>query len=294
MRLVSRCSVLVCLLLSASVAACAGEKPSESAPPPLSPPTVCNGRAELCDRRYDEVAFPATHNAMSSFEAGFAAANQNFGMKRQLEDGIRAMLFDTYFWNDDLYLCHGICELGHIPLVDALTEIRVFLEAHPYEVLTFIVEDHITPEQTATAFQKAGLDGLVYAHEAGAPWPTLRELLVLRKQIVVGAEQKGPPPEWYHHIWDIAWDTPYSFKNASEFTCALNRGSKDNDLFLLNHWIEDPLPTIERGEIANAYEMLSSRAKLCRDEGGQIPNFVAVNFYDLGALFQVVDELNGF
>jgi hypothetical protein len=29
-------------------------------------------------------------------------------------------------------------------------------------------------------------------------------------------------------------------------------------------------------------------------EGGQLPNFVAVDFYDLGALFQVVDELNGF
>ena len=161
-------------------------------------------------------------------------------------------------------------------------------------MLTFIIEDYITPEETTMAFQKAGLDGLVYAHEAGAPWPTLRALLEDRKQIVVSAEHEGPPPDWYHHVWDIAWDTPYSFKNASEFSCAPNRGTKGNDLFLLNHWIEDPLPTLERAEIANAYEMLSARAKQCQDEGGQIPNFVAVNFYDVGALFQVVDELNGF
>jgi hypothetical protein len=263
------------------------------APPKPPPPSECNGHAELCDRPFDEVVFPATHNAMSSFELGWAAPNQNFGMKRQLDDGIRAMLFDTHRWNDDLYLCHSICELGHTLLADALGEIRAFLDAHPHEVLSFIIQDGITPEETAGAFEASGLSGLVYTHEPGEPWPTLRVMIESDKRIVVGAEAKGPPPAWYHHFWDIAWDTPYSFKNIEEFTCAPNRGTKGSDLFLLNHWVEDPLPTVDRAELANSYEILSARANKCRTEGEQIPNFVAVNFYDVGALFQVVDELNG-
>ncbi|MDC0747574.1 hypothetical protein [Polyangium mundeleinium] len=275
--------------------ACGSGDPANPDPGPGKPPppSECNGRAELCDRPFDTIAFPATHNAMSSFELGWAAPNQNFGMKRQLEDGIRAMLIDTHRWNDDLYLCHSICELGHTLLVDALVEMRVFLDAHPHEVVTLIIQDGITPEETEGVFEKSGLAGRTYAHEAGTAWPTLRELLLEGKQLVVGAEGERPPPAWYHHFWDIAWDTPYSFESVDDFNCAPNRGTQGNDLFLLNHWI-GPLPTPERGETANAYEVLSTRAKQCQTEGGQIPNFVAVDFYDLGALFQVVDELNGF
>ncbi|MRG92201.1 hypothetical protein [Polyangium spumosum] len=275
--------------------ACGPADPANPDPGPGEPPppSECNGRRELCDRPFDTVSFPATHNAMSSFELGWAAPNQNFGMKRQLEDGIRAMLIDTHRWNDDLYLCHSICQLGSTPLATALAEMRAFLDEHPHEVVTLIIQDGITPEETAGVFEASGLSGRVYTHEEAAPWPTLRELLLDGKQLVVGAESEGPPPAWYHHFWDLAWDTPYSFESVEDMSCAPNRGTQGNDLFLLNHWI-GPIPTPERGEAANAYEVLSTRAKKCQMEGGQIPNFVAVDFYDLGSLFQVVDELNGF
>jgi hypothetical protein len=32
----------------------------------------------------------------------------------------------------------------------------------------------------------------------------------------------------------------------------------------------------------------------CRNERGRLPNYVAVNFYDQGGVFRVVDRLNGF
>ena len=35
------------------------------------PDPKCNGHAELCDRPFDEVAYPMTHNAMSNAEAGW-------------------------------------------------------------------------------------------------------------------------------------------------------------------------------------------------------------------------------
>ena len=285
----SRFTLCIALLC---IPACGETNPTPK-PTPIPPPSECNGHAELCTRRYDEVAFPTTHNAMSNFELGWAAANQNFSMNRQLDDGIRAMLFDTYEWNDDLYLCHSVCALGNTLLVDALKDIRTFLDEHPYEVLTFIIEDHITAAQTEQAFKTAGLTDMMYVHEPGAAWPTLFDMIVSGKRIVASAESASPPPAWYHHVWDIAWDTPYTFAKPEDFTCAPNRGTKGNDLFLMNHWLSDPLSTPERAQVANEYSLLSSRAQQCQAEGGQIPNFVAVDFYDIGAVFQVVDELNG-
>lgn len=270
-----------------------GETNPAPKPAQIPPPSECNGHAELCSRHFDEVAFPATHNSMSNFEQGWAAANQNFSMNRQLQDGIRAMLFDTHVWNDDLYLCHNVCELGHTLFVDALKDIHKFLDEHPYEVLTFVIQDAISPAQTEQAFKTAGLIDMVYVHEPGTAWPTLYDMIVSGKRIVASAEFAGPPPAWYHHFWDIAWDTPYTFAKPEDFTCAPNRGTKGNDLFLVNHWLSDPLSTPDRAKVANEYNLLSSRVKQCRTEGGQIPNFVAVDFYDIGALFQVVNELNG-
>ena len=61
----------------------------------LVPPMVCNGHAALCDLPFDELVLPATHNSMSNAADGWIAPNQQYGMDRQLQDGIRGMLIDT-------------------------------------------------------------------------------------------------------------------------------------------------------------------------------------------------------
>jgi hypothetical protein len=58
---------------------------------------VCNGHAELCDRRVDEVTFGGTHNSMSSANAGFAFAEQTGTVREQLDQGARLLLFDTHY-----------------------------------------------------------------------------------------------------------------------------------------------------------------------------------------------------
>ena len=62
-------------------------------------PTVsgCNGHAELCDRRLDEVALPATHNSMSVPLPGWFASLHEQPIERQLEDGVRGLLIDTHY-----------------------------------------------------------------------------------------------------------------------------------------------------------------------------------------------------
>ena len=61
-------------------------------------PSSCNGAAGLCERRLNEVVFPGTHNSMAaSDEPGWQFANQRYGIARQLDDGIRALLIDVHF-----------------------------------------------------------------------------------------------------------------------------------------------------------------------------------------------------
>jgi hypothetical protein len=253
----------------------------------------CNGHQALCDRRFDEVVFPATHNAMSNADDGWAVPNQTHPMLRQLEDGIRAMLIDTYSNLGTGYLCHSSCLIGSKKLVDALGEMAGFLRAHPNEVLALVIEDHLSAAETETAFVGSGLADFVYTHPSGAAWPTLRTMIASGHRVIVGAEMGQPPPGWYHHFYDLAWDTPYTFKTTSDFSCQENRGMRSHALFLLNHWIENPFASEQLSQSANAHDTLLGRARQCQQESGKLPNFIAVNHYSVGDLFQVVRELNG-
>jgi hypothetical protein len=264
------------------------------------PPLECNGHVELCDRPYDEVVFAGTHNAHSATEEGFAPgiANQVHGVATQLQDGVRVMLLDTYYDDADpsvIVLCHGPCFLGSTPHLEVLGQIVEFLNQNPGEVLTLIYEDHVDAADLALDFEATGAVDLVYTHVPGQPWPTLRAMVEADTRLVVTAENQGPPPDWYQNVWDVAWDTPYGPQDPADLSCDLNRGSSDNDLFLVNHWVNNDLglPSPADAEVVNAYDVLLARTQQCRDQWSHATNFVAVDFYDRGDLFAVVDTLNG-
>ncbi len=252
---------------------------------------VCNGHPELCDRSLGDVTLPMTHNAMSSEADGWMAPNQGYGITRQLEDGIRGMMLDTVDWNGEDYLCHGYCELGSQPLLDGLSEIETFLDAHPDEVVLILFQDGLSVERMTAALDESGLAARAWTHEGELP--TLGELIHAGTNLVVTAESGGPPPAWYHHAWDLIQDTPYSFSSEDEFSCEAYRGQADSPLLLVNHWLGTPLPTPEGAERVNAASILQARAEACAEERGQRVNLLGVDFYDRGDLFAVVDSLNG-
>jgi hypothetical protein len=144
---------------------------------------ACNGHPELCSRRYDEVAYAATHNSMSSPDVVRVWTEQDGDIRSQLDAGVRALLIDTHHWTpllsdeqlttaepylppqvakpllatlgplcqaqDGTFLCHNQCALGAIPLLDALRTLQQFLDANPDEVVTLIIQDAISPDETA-------------------------------------------------------------------------------------------------------------------------------------------------
>lgn len=253
----------------------------------------CNGSASLCDRRYDQVAYATAHNAMSNADDGWFVPNQQHSLGRALEDGVRALMLDTHTYRGDAYLCHTDCRFGRRPLPDAMCAVRSFLDAHPDEVVTLLFESTISDEETADAIARGGLRRYIGATPVNGVWPTLRELIASGRRLVVFTETGGAHPSWYLPLYQHAWETGFGFRSASELSCAGNRGSARNSLFVLNHFLDDPVAGPELADQINHAPVLLDRARRCMRESGHLPNFVAVDFYNLGDLFAVVDELNG-
>lgn len=262
--------------------ACVGEVDSGG-------PRACNGHESLCERPFDQVVLPGTHNSMSNADAGWWFPNQQHGLTRQLEDGVRGFLLDTYDEDGELLLCHGSCGLGSQPLVEGLGELADFLEANPDEVLALILQDATTPEQTAQAFQESGLLEYVYTHDGA--WPTLGEMADANARVLVTLESGREGVDWLYPAWTMYSDTAWSYPDVEAMECSLNRGAEDSPLFLLNHWIGD-VPSAWGGEQANAQAVLEDRVAECLQERGRLPSLVAVDFYDQGQLFEVVAALN--
>jgi hypothetical protein len=193
------------------------------------------------------------------------------------------------------YMCHTLCELGATELEAQMVGLRQWMQANPREVVTLFIQDAVTPADTAAVLESAGLAELAYVHEPGASWPTLGEMVTTGRRLLVLMENEGGGQQfpYLHQGFDLVQDTGYTYATVDDFDCALNRGTADSDLLLVNHWLSSFTTLVTSAQKANTLDVLGDRVRTCREERGQIPNFVAVNWYDQGDLLEVVDELNG-
>lgn len=288
---------------------------------------ACNGHLELCDRPYDEVSQVATHNSMSSPDVVRVWPEHDETIAQQLDSGVRTLLIDTHYWTPvtgpeqlaalepeiplavieaalerqdqalegrpGAFLCHSHCIWGSVPVVEALEDVRVFLEDNPQEVVTLIVQDAITVEDTVAAFEEAGLNRYLHVHERGSDWATFGELIEADERLVVFAEEQGGAPDWYHEAFVEMQDTPFRFPTLADLSCERYRGPEDAPLFLMNHWLQGVAPDRKNAVLANTEEVIVGRARECEAERGQLPNFVAVDFSSIGDVMAAVDALNG-
>lgn len=259
-----------------------------------APPGACNGSAALCDRRLDEVVFPTTHNAMSNADEGWLAPNQPHPIVAQLRDGVRGLMLDTHEDAGGVpSLCHGSCAFGEKPLSEGLAEIATFLRCNPREVVVLIFEAYVTPEETDAAFVESGLVDLVRTQPLGAPWPTLSELIAADERLVAFTDDPAGTPPYYHPVWEYAWDNPYAAETPDDMKCEVGRGDPSNPLFIFNHFLTKPTADVTLAEQVNHNPFFLDRVQACAAQTGDLPNFVTVDFYTTGDLFDVVRALNG-
>ncbi|MBN8866005.1 MAG: hypothetical protein J0H98_00475 [Solirubrobacterales bacterium] len=296
----------------------------------------CNGAVELCGRTLDQVVLPGAHNAMSNEEYDWNIPNQHYSIPTQLDMGVRAFLIDTHYGkvSDDgktvvkvpeaeghstgatMYLCHEYCQLGASELIPELAKIKDFLAANPREVLVFVNEDYIDPQDFASAVTQSGLIDYIYTGSTDH-YPTLSEMIASNQRVVMLAESDSGTVPWYHKAYDGSMqETRYDYRYGGVTTqqamtrltdpaqldasCAPNRGGTTGPLFLMNHWVNgkfdngDPVtPDPAVADVLNTKDVLVARARACEQVRGKLPNIVAVDDFGNGDLLGAVNELNG-
>jgi len=191
------------------------------------------------------------------------------------------------------YLCHAYCELGASEMVEKLRDVRDFLDQNPEQVLVIVLQDYITGQQTQQVFEDAGLMDRVWPMSPADPWPTLREMIESRRDLVVLSENHGGEVPWMPSAYDVMEETPYEFASIDAFSCVPNRGGTGKPLFLVNHWIREPgHKPLDDAAVVNSRDVLDGRLAECRQVRDRQPGVLAVDFVDVGDTIAVVSDLN--
>ena len=256
----------------------------------------CNGSIDLCSKQYNEVAYLTTHNAFNSDQDGLLFPNQTYNIASQLNDGVRGLMIDVYDFFGTPTAYHSVFALGTIPLSNIFNDIKTFLDNNPNEVVTIILECYVTANDIEGEINQAGLSNYLYTHNS--VWPTLQNMIDNDNRLVIftDVDDAISSQDWYHYVWDYAVETHYSVGNINDFTCDFNRGDSLNDLFILNHFVTDA--TLGYGlytesNDVNANPFFITRALDCQTQTNKFPNFVTVDYYELGDGLDVVDKING-
>lgn len=283
---------------------------------------ACNGRAELCDRKYGNITTLGTHDSFAFSENPFALSRtQEVGILAQLELGARLLQAQGRMKNGVLHFCHTSCILfdgGSVE--DYLLTVKAFLEKNPNEVVTFVFtnpEEHSVDEVWRPIFESTGIANMSYIPPQPVmsrdDWPTLRELITADKRILLfidkGADNRTHPErEYILPQFKMMWEDPYNPTDAS-FPCSVDRTQgplpPTDQLNLINHNLNfDLLPFFHPGfkipnrlytPRSNGIPSIYSHAMNCAAiMNEKNPNFVLTDFTNVGQAMAAVNYLNGF
>lgn len=149
----------------------------------------CNGRAELCDRKYSNITMVGAHD--SPFVGFLLADNQHESVEGQLNQGLRYLQAQTHDKDGAIQMCHTSCVLRDAgTLQQFLGTVKTFLDGSPDEVVTLLLTnpDNIDVAQFGDAFREAGLDALAFAPAADLKlddWPTLGAMVAAKQRLIV-------------------------------------------------------------------------------------------------------------
>ena len=285
----------------------------------------CNGLRSLCDRPFNEVVLPGTHNAMSSESLGWRLPNQSVAIPEQLEGGIRALLIDTHYGEprddgvvetrDDatsaegdigMYLCHVFCELGATKLSPVLRQIRKWVRKHPRNVLLIENEDYIRSGDFERAMRRSGLLDHVYRSKAGpalaAASPNdpqaragrdARRPRGHRRPRLVPADLRGDPPGDALHV-PRAGGAHRPRQLGRELRAEPRRQAgvavPDEPLVAADGAARSPISRPRRR--STRATCWSAERCECADIRGRLPSIIAVDQFTAGGLLGAVRELN--
>lgn len=237
---------------------------------------------------------------------------------------VAVVQFETHYPNATagLSLCHTSCDLLDVGTLESyLTTVRGWLDSNPYEVITIMMgnDNRVPPTTYIEPFQNAGM--LKYLYVPPKPnatledWPTLAEMIILNKRVVVMLDYLANQTEvpWLLDMFSYQWQTPFSPTDPA-FPCTAQRPSNQNDdvsrnkMYMVNHNLNIEVTLVGESILIPAYTLLNEinadsgngslglNSEDCTAMWGRPPNWLLVDYYNFGnfngSVFQVAANAN--
>ncbi|KAM5352441.1 hypothetical protein ACJ41O_005164 [Fusarium nematophilum] len=283
----------------------------------------CNNYVEFCRRKYSNITMIGAHNS-PFVRPGNSGSNQELPVRTQLNDGIRFIQAQIQWPSNSSvpHFCHSSCDLLDAgPITEWLTEVRRWVDEHPYDVVTILLGNgnYSHPDLYAPYIEQTGI--LKYAYRAPFlpmaldDWPTLEDMILRGNRVVMFidyvADQKKYP--WLLDEFPQMWETPFDPLDR-DFPCTVQRPPNLSDksakdrLYLHNHNLnaefnvfgaEILVPAVALLNETNdveGYGSLGLAANNCRSDWGRAPNILNVDYYNYGSfpgsVFEVAAQMN--
>lgn len=267
-------------------------------------------------RTLDQVTFLTSHNAYANgVDGNFASfpvnlfPNQSTGIQRQLSDGVRGFMLDTYTVSGQAALCHNSCDgvSNPVRLATSLQRMVDFLKANPGQFVTVFLEDYTSSDVLRNSLASVnGLNDVLYRPDqegvAQRGWPRMADLAARGKQLLIFSDRTRPDDTsagqatrdsfgvMYQREWTVEnyWSMGGGI-GSSDWSCYSRWGTArpltaDSDafhpLFVMNHFRDATIS----GTAGTDNGKLQNRAQnFCTPAARKKPNYLAVDRYDLGS-----------
>ncbi|MGW7206699.1 RICIN domain-containing protein [Streptomyces sp. NPDC054837] len=282
----------------------------------LTPTAYATTPASADTRTLDQVTFLTSHNAFANGADGNFASfpvslfpNQNYGISRQLSDGVRGFMLDDYTVSGQAVLCHNSCDgvSSPVPLATDLKRMVDFLKANPGQFVTVFLEDYASSDVLKSSLASvAGLYDVLYRPDqegvATNGWPTMADLAARGKQLLIFSDRTRASDSasgWttrdsfgvmYQREWTVEnyWSMGGGIGN-SDWSCYSRWGtgrplttdsSAFHPLFVMNHFRDY---TITATATTDNGKLLNRAQNFCTPAARKKPTYLAVDRYELGS-----------
>lgn len=275
----------------------------------------CNDYVEFCTRKYSNISFVGAHNS-PFVRPGNSGSNQALPVKVQLNDGIRLVQGQMQWPTNgtEPHFCHTSCDLLDAgPIYDWLTDVREWVDDHPYDVVTILLGNGNYSDASLYKpyIERSGIQKYAYTPPLLPmrldDWPTLEDLILRGKRVVMFLDYNANHTAVPYLLDEFSqvWETPFD-PIDTKFPCTVQRPPdlKPDDardrMYLMNHNlnvefnvfdIQLLVPAVSLLNQTNAAEgsgSLGMAANNCRADWGRAPNFLNVDYYNYGS-----DKING-
>jgi chitinase len=284
----------------------------------VAAPTLARTPDDM-DRPFDQYSWVTTHNA---FTSNGALPNQSQTIATQLGEGVRGLMLDLHYDYGRVRLCHKICTSpSSVAFADLINDTLLpYLDDNPDAIITLQLEDETTTAQlTAELARAPGLAGRTFQPDTWdtPTWPTYRQLRDKGQRVLIFSHTENNTGDFRIGDGDDAVSVlssrNYTVENywslgppvvLHDYNCVsrwsdeglwLNRRAIEGKpgwrpLFTMNQFHD--LPVHWHANTDNDFDSLSSRyLEHCRPIARRKPNFVAVDFHEVGDTAKFVEWL---